>query len=51
MNMLTWIITILGFVATITGSTLAILTYISPAWRLKFYLKQTELVCLHRISK
>ena len=35
-----WIITILGFLATIIGSFLAIITYISPSLRLKFYIKR-----------
>jgi hypothetical protein len=42
MTSLMWTITILGFIATITGSILAIATYISPSWRLKFYIKKTK---------
>ena len=40
MNAFTWIITILGFIATIVGSILAIFTFVSSIWRLKFYLKK-----------
>ncbi len=42
MSTLSWIITILGFVATIVGSVLAFFTYISPMVRLKWYLKNPE---------
>ncbi len=42
MNTLTWTITILGFIATIVGSLLAIFTYVSPVFRLKHYLKRTK---------
>lgn len=37
-----WVITILGFIATITGSLLALATYISPLFRLKFYLNKDK---------
>ena len=42
MNWFGWTITILGFIATIVGSILALATYISPMFRLKYYLKKTS---------
>jgi len=42
MNTFTWTITILGFVATIIGSLLALVTYISPFIRLKLYLNKAK---------
>ncbi|MFA5248252.1 MAG: hypothetical protein WC415_03330 [Patescibacteria group bacterium] len=42
MNTLSWIVTILGFIATITGCVLAYCTYISPLTRLNWYLKKPK---------
>ncbi|MDD5039887.1 MAG: hypothetical protein PHY34_01930 [Patescibacteria group bacterium] len=42
MNWMSWIVTILGLIATIIGSYLAIITYISPIKRVKYYLKRTK---------
>jgi hypothetical protein len=42
MNTLSWIIAVLGLVATIIGSLLAIITYINPVHRLKCYLKKPD---------
>jgi hypothetical protein len=42
MNILTWLITILGFIATIIGSILALATYVSPLFRLKIYIKKNK---------
>lgn len=42
MNAFGWVVTILGFIATIIGCLLAILAFINPIWRLKFYLKKPK---------
>ena len=42
MTTLSWVITILGFIATIVGSILAFFTFISPFIRLKWYLKNPK---------
>jgi hypothetical protein len=42
LNTLAWLATILGLVATIIGSTLAFMTYISPIIRVRSYLKRKD---------
>ncbi len=42
MNGFAWFVTILGLVATLVGSLLAVVTYISPLTRLRFYLRRPK---------